>query len=69
MAKLTYLPNNVGYLLFQQLIDNLDRDLQYAIKVEGKMDMDLVSNYDEVKTAIKEKVPAVFPVKLIFWHY
>ncbi|XP_062100589.1 DNA polymerase epsilon catalytic subunit B-like [Humulus lupulus] len=25
---------------YQQLIDNLDRDLQYAIRVEGKMDLD-----------------------------
>ncbi|KMT05520.1 hypothetical protein BVRB_7g176430 [Beta vulgaris subsp. vulgaris] len=41
---------------YQQLIDNLDRDLQYAIKVEGKMDLDIVSNYDEVKGAIKEKL-------------
>ncbi|KAE9461327.1 hypothetical protein C3L33_06754, partial [Rhododendron williamsianum] len=39
-----------------QLINNLDRDLQYAIRVEGKMDLDLVSNYDEVKNAIMEKL-------------
>ncbi|XP_057534123.1 DNA polymerase epsilon catalytic subunit A-like [Amaranthus tricolor] len=41
---------------YQQLIDNLDRDLQYAIKVEGKMDLDIVSNYDEVRDAIKDKL-------------
>lgn len=41
---------------FQQLINNLDRDLQYAIRVEGKMDVESVSNYDEVKNAILEKV-------------
>lgn len=41
---------------FQQLLNNLDRDLQYAIKVEGKMDLESVSNYDEVKNAIMEKV-------------
>ncbi|KNA12254.1 hypothetical protein SOVF_127620 [Spinacia oleracea] len=41
---------------YQQLIDNLDRDLQYAIKVEGKMDLDSVSNYDEVKGEIKQKL-------------
>lgn len=41
---------------FQQLINNLDRDLQYAIKEEGKMDLKSVSNYDEVKNAITEKV-------------
>ncbi|RDX72004.1 DNA polymerase epsilon catalytic subunit A, partial [Mucuna pruriens] len=42
---------------YQQLIDNLDRDLQYAIRVEGKMDdLESVSNYDEVKNAIMEKL-------------
>ncbi|CAI9105576.1 OLC1v1004524C1 [Oldenlandia corymbosa var. corymbosa] len=41
---------------YEQLIDNLDRDLQYAIKVEGKMDLETVSNYDEVKVAIIEKL-------------
>lgn len=40
----------------QQLISNLDRDLQYAIRVEGKMDLESVSNYDEVKNEIVEKV-------------
>lgn len=43
-------------MLLQQLINNLDRDLQYAIRVEGKMDLESVSNYDEVKNAIMEKV-------------
>ncbi|KAL5974610.1 DNA polymerase epsilon catalytic subunit A [Asimina triloba] len=41
---------------YEQLIRNLDRDLQYAIRVEGKMHVDLVSNYEDVKNAIKEKV-------------
>ncbi|KAI3992350.1 hypothetical protein MKX01_030071 [Papaver californicum] len=41
---------------YEQLIHNLDRDLQYAIKVEGKMDLDSVSNYGEVKNAILEKL-------------
>ncbi|XP_027348237.1 DNA polymerase epsilon catalytic subunit A-like [Abrus precatorius] len=41
---------------YQQLINNLDRDLQYAIRVEGKMDLESVSNYDEVKNAIMEKL-------------
>lgn len=41
---------------YQQLINNLDRDLQYAITVEGKMDLEFVSNYDEVKNAIMEKL-------------
>lgn len=43
-------------ICFQQLIENLDRDLQYAIEVEGKMDVKEVLNYDEVKNAIMEKV-------------
>jgi DNA polymerase epsilon subunit 1 len=42
--------------LLQQLIENLDRDLQYAIAVEGKLDIDSVTNYDEVKDAIEQKV-------------
>ncbi|GAV76364.1 LOW QUALITY PROTEIN: DNA_pol_B domain-containing protein/DNA_pol_B_exo1 domain-containing protein/DUF1744 domain-containing protein [Cephalotus follicularis] len=41
---------------YEQLINNLDRDLQYAIQVEGKMDLESVSNYDEVKNAIMEKL-------------
>ncbi|XP_020214340.1 DNA polymerase epsilon catalytic subunit A isoform X3 [Cajanus cajan] len=43
---------------YQQLINNLDRDLQYAIRVEGKnkIDLESVSNYDEVKNAIMEKL-------------
>ena len=40
----------------QQLIGNLDRDLQYVIAVEGKLDIDSVTNYDEVKDAIEQKV-------------
>uniref|UniRef100_J3LD65 DNA polymerase epsilon catalytic subunit n=1 Tax=Oryza brachyantha TaxID=4533 RepID=J3LD65_ORYBR len=41
---------------YEQLIVNLDRDLQYAISVEGKLDIDSVTNYDEVKDAIKQKL-------------
>lgn len=41
---------------FQQLIGNLDRDLQYAIRVEGKMDLDSITNYEDVKKAIMDKV-------------
>ena len=47
---------NCSMVWFQQLINNLDRDLQYAIRVEGKMDLESISNYDEVKNAIMEKV-------------
>lgn len=56
-------------LKFQQLIDNLDRDLQYAIRVEGKMDLETISNYDEVKNTIREKVLKValcFAILLIY---
>ncbi|KAK8513325.1 hypothetical protein V6N12_052522 [Hibiscus sabdariffa] len=41
---------------YEQLISNLDRDLQYAITVEGKMDLESVLNYDEVKNEIIEKL-------------
>ncbi|GLU18367.1 hypothetical protein SLE2022_346730 [Rubroshorea leprosula] len=41
---------------YEQLINNLDRDLQYAIRVEGKMDLEAVSNYDEVKNEIMGKL-------------
>ncbi|XP_052190980.1 DNA polymerase epsilon catalytic subunit A-like isoform X2 [Diospyros lotus] len=41
---------------YEQLINNLDRDLQYAIRVEGKVELESVSNYDEVKNAIMEKL-------------
>ncbi|KAK7271283.1 hypothetical protein RJT34_27054 [Clitoria ternatea] len=41
---------------YQKLIDNLDRDLHYSIEVEGKMDLESVANYDEVKNAIMEKL-------------
>lgn len=41
---------------FQQLIGNLDRDLQFAITVEGKMSIESIANYKDVKNAIMEKV-------------
>ncbi|TYK05646.1 DNA polymerase epsilon catalytic subunit A-like [Cucumis melo var. makuwa] len=41
---------------YDQLINNLDRDLQYAIQVEGKMDLESVLNYSDVKNAIMEKL-------------
>ncbi|GMH11122.1 hypothetical protein Nepgr_012963 [Nepenthes gracilis] len=44
---------------YQLLIDNLDRDLQYALRVEGKMDLESVSNYDEVKSAITGKLASL----------
>ncbi|MCO5564216.1 hypothetical protein L7F22_017874 [Adiantum nelumboides] len=44
---------------YQQLIDNLDRDLRYAIEVEGKMDFNSVVNYNEVKQDIKRQLQAL----------
>ncbi|KAI5066379.1 hypothetical protein GOP47_0019003 [Adiantum capillus-veneris] len=44
---------------YQQLIDNLDRDLRYAIEVEGKMDFNSVINYDDVKQDIKRQLQAL----------
>ncbi|EHA8586834.1 hypothetical protein COCNU_scaffold001050G000020 [Cocos nucifera] len=44
---------------YEQLIRNLDRDLQYAITVEGKMDIDSILNYEDVKNAIVEKPPSI----------
>ncbi|XP_020701921.2 DNA polymerase epsilon catalytic subunit A isoform X1 [Dendrobium catenatum] len=41
---------------YEQLINNLDRDLQYAIRVEGKVDVDSIANYDDVKNAILDKL-------------
>ena len=37
----------------QELIDSLDDDLRYAIEVEGKLAMDDVENYEEVRDAIR----------------
>ncbi|CAL9234448.1 unnamed protein product [Arabidopsis halleri] len=48
--------SDTGHFDCQQLIDNLGRDLEYAITVEGKMRMDSISNYDEVKDVIREKL-------------
>lgn len=41
---------------YEQLITNIDRDLQYAIRVEGKVDVDSIANYDDVKHAIIDKL-------------
>ena len=54
------------YFELQQLINNLDRDLQYAIRVEGKMNLESVSNYDEVKNAIMEKVLSISILSIWF---
>ncbi|KAI8002639.1 DNA polymerase epsilon catalytic subunit A [Camellia lanceoleosa] len=54
LASCTFLMM-VRYSWYQNLRNNLVRDLQYAIRVEGKMELESVSNYDEVKDAIMEK--------------
>ena len=48
--------NYYDFFYLQQLIRNLDRDLRYAIRTEGKMDVDSISNYEDVKKAILDKV-------------
>lgn len=37
----------------QELVDSLDADLRYAIEVEGKLSMDDVENYEEVRNSIR----------------
>ena len=37
-------------------MNNLDRDLRYAIEVEGKMDFNTIVNYEEVKKDIMTQV-------------
>ena len=39
---------------FQQLIDNIDRDLCFAIEVEAGMERSDISNYEEVRSQIVE---------------
>lgn len=41
----------------QALIDNIDRDLTFAIEVESGVQRDTISNYDEVR----------FPVTPVAW--
>ena len=43
----------------QALIDKLDADLHYAIVHEGKMRVEDITNYDEVKAAILVKLEAL----------
>jgi len=44
---------------FQSLIDNIDRDLTFAIEVEDGKDRNDVTNYDEVRCSIIEKLEAL----------
>lgn len=39
--------------LAQGLIDSLDNDLRYAVEVEGKMKVEDIVNYDEVRGEIQ----------------
>eukprot|EP00571_Detonula_confervacea_P015151 CAMPEP_0172308022 /NCGR_PEP_ID=MMETSP1058-20130122/8746_1 /TAXON_ID=83371 /ORGANISM="Detonula confervacea, Strain CCMP 353" /LENGTH=2557 /DNA_ID=CAMNT_0013020353 /DNA_START=95 /DNA_END=7768 /DNA_ORIENTATION=- len=41
---------------FQGLIENVDRDMTFAIEVEGGIDRRKITNYDEVKSEIIEKL-------------
>ncbi|EED94471.1 DNA polymerase [Thalassiosira pseudonana CCMP1335] len=41
---------------FQSLIDNVDRDMTFAIEVEGGIDRRKITNYDEVRAEIVEKL-------------
>lgn len=44
---------------FQQLIDNVDRDLKFALEVEMNVPLDNVDNYDDVKRDIVAKLEAL----------
>ena len=41
---------------FQMLIDNIDRDLTFAIEVEGGIDVTTITNYDEVCNTFPEEI-------------
>jgi len=41
---------------FQGLIDNVDRDLTFALEVEGGIDRSTVTNYDEIRCQIIEQL-------------
>lgn len=41
---------------FQSLIDNVDRDMTFAIEVEGGVDRRKITNYDEVSVSHKSFV-------------
>lgn len=41
---------------FQMLIDNIDRDLTFAIEVEGGIDRNTITNYDEIRCQIIEQL-------------
>eukprot|EP00559_Dactyliosolen_fragilissimus_P002000 CAMPEP_0184866268 /NCGR_PEP_ID=MMETSP0580-20130426/21602_1 /TAXON_ID=1118495 /ORGANISM="Dactyliosolen fragilissimus" /LENGTH=2479 /DNA_ID=CAMNT_0027365857 /DNA_START=100 /DNA_END=7536 /DNA_ORIENTATION=+ len=41
---------------FQTLIDNIDRDLTFAIEVEGGLDRGKIVNYDDIRSQIIERL-------------
>lgn len=53
-------------VILQKLIENLDRDLKYAIEEEGKLELDVVTNYDDVKEEIKRKVGAHLSACIVY---
>ncbi|KAK1938956.1 DNA polymerase epsilon catalytic subunit A [Phytophthora citrophthora] len=44
---------------FQQLIDNIDRDLTFSLEVEMNVPVDKVANYEEVKKDIVDRLVAL----------
>ena len=50
---------NVSTSTIQQLIDELDDTLQFFLRVEGKIDLEQVVNYEEVKQSIVSKLEAL----------
>ena len=55
----------MAFLLYQELIGRLDRDLKYAIEVEGKMKLDDITNYDEVRRTPEQPPTTTRPAPLI----
>ncbi|CAI5707059.1 unnamed protein product [Peronospora effusa] len=44
---------------FQQLIDNIDRDLRFSLEVEMNVPLQLVTNYEEVRKDIVDRLVAL----------
>ncbi|KAL4134610.1 hypothetical protein PRIC2_004907 [Phytophthora ramorum] len=44
---------------FQQLIDNIDRDLRFSLEIEMDVPLDRVANYNEVKKDIVDRLVAL----------
>jgi hypothetical protein len=53
-------------VILQKLIENVDRDLKHAIEEEGKVELDVVTNYDDVKEEINCKVGAHFSACIVY---